>query len=407
MQPAAYHENDAAPIGAPRGMVSYSHADETETVTCLAQELRLRGATMLRDLEHFRAARATSASMADAISGDLVVAHLTENALQSVPVVERELKPALDRYANTGKPLVVLVPHGLGDDWDAIDARIDGRLPTAVSARWGRVYSDPAPLDQSTCATIAGGVIASLFGVGRGPTDGCWELTVVTRGNPMPSAGLLIDATGIVGGPSPRCGSADDWERIFSGITDLAAVLHAHSSKRRRLDLTPQCHLTAALATGFAFRRACGWTICAADRAGNACDQGPGRDFDRFIVPPLEPGRSEDERLFVELAIGRSISRGVESVIERTGVPRARLRINYAGAADLTAEEMAPAAAAVADLIKAQRHDLGVKRVELFMAAPAAFAVLLGAELNALGALLGLHEHDNDDYVPTLTIDAR
>ena len=108
MQPAAYHENDAAPIGAPRGMVSYSHADETETVTCLAQELRLRGATMLRDLEHFRAARATSASMADAISGDLVVAHLTENALQSVPVVERELKPALDRYANTGKPLVGL-----------------------------------------------------------------------------------------------------------------------------------------------------------------------------------------------------------------------------------------------------------------------------------------------------------
>jgi len=57
VQPEPYQPNDAAPIGSPRGMVSYSHSDETETVALLVQELRLRGVTMVRDIDHFRAGR--------------------------------------------------------------------------------------------------------------------------------------------------------------------------------------------------------------------------------------------------------------------------------------------------------------------------------------------------------------
>lgn len=405
MQPAAYHENDTAPIGDPRGMVSYCHQDEKETPVRLVQELRLRGVTMLRDLEHFRAGRSTNASMTDAISGNLVVAHLAEQALESTAVMDKELKPALRSYNETGKPLVVLVAHGLGETWDKVDDRIAGRLPAAISARWGKVYPESEPIAEEECAAIAAHAINSHFGAGRGPGDGCWELTLVTRGTPMPSPGLLVDATAIVGGREPRCGNAEEWTRIYAGIEDLAAALHAHG-RRRRLDLTPQCHLTAAVAVGYAFRRACGWTMCVRDRGGVACDQGPLRVFDRFIVPPVEDGRAGDDRLFVELAVGRRIDRAVETLIAKTGVPHARLRIRLDDGADLAPEEMAPAAAAIADLIKRERERLGVQSVALLMAAPAALAALLGAELNALGAQLDLYEHAMDGYVPTLSLNA-
>ena len=413
MQPQPYLPNDTAPIGAPRGMVSYSHADEKgvpdgeKTVDRLVQELRLRGVTMLRDIEHFRAGRPIGAEMEDVISGDLVIAHLTDNALQSEPVMDTELRPSLRSQIRHGTPLVVLVPHGIGADRVAVDERIAGRLVIGASTRWGGVFPDPAPLDQDTCSTIADNALKSLLGAGRGPADGCWELTVATRGNPMPSRGLLVDATGIVGGPQRCCGTAVEWERIYRGLSDLAAALHAHGP-RRRLELTAQCHLTAALATGYLFRRACGWTICVADRSGRACEQGDEIEFERFSTPRLDHGDAGDDRLFVEIAItGQPIDRAVEAVIARTGLPRARLLIEDNSGQTLAPEEMAPAAAAVARMLKTQRHNLGVHRVNLFVAAPAAFAVLLGAELNSLGAEIAVHEHDTDDYVQTLTIDAR
>ena len=41
------------------------------------------------------------------------------------------------------------------------------------------------------------------------------------------------------------------------------------------------------------------------------------------------------------------------------------------------------------------------------MAAPVAFAALVGTELNALGVPVHLHEFDGRDYQPSLTLDAR
>ena len=66
-------------------------------------------------------------------------------------------------------------------------------------------------------------------------------------------------------------------------------------------------------------------------------------------------------------------------------------------------------AVAIAMAIKEARAKGDAKTVHLFIAAPAAFAVLLGAELNALCAELVLHEHagERDAYMETLTINAR
>ena len=383
-------------------MVSYAHADETETVGRIEQ---LRGFHVVRDMESFRTGRATESEMADGIDCDVLVVHLAPNALKSDAVIESEVKSSLRSYNTTGRPVVVIVPHGIGSSRTDVDAAITGRLPYSANVSWGDVSADPAPLTSDEAAAVTAKALHSLFGAGRGPARGCWELKVATRGSRSTSAGLLVDATDMVGGDGPRPGTADDWGRIYAGLRSLEETLRAHGS-RRRLDVTLAAHLTAAVATGFVSRRE--WQLCARDDKGRACQIGSTVDCNGFDTPPVQPGVPTDERLFVEVAIAdREIEHDVEAVIERTGMPRARLRVGRHSAELMTPDEMAAGAAGLARLIKDVRRQNGARRVDLSISTPAAFAALLGSQLNAVAAPVVLHEQHDDDYIETLTLDAR
>jgi hypothetical protein len=405
MRPQIRHTHDTARQGFPRAMVSYAHADETETVGRLEQELRLHGFHVVRDLEAFRAGRAVEGEMAEGIACDVLVVHLAPNALKSEAVIESEVKPSLRSYSTTGRPVVLVVPHGLGDDRAAVDAVIAGRLPYSPNVAWGDIVVDPAPLPTETAVGIAGQALRSLLGSSRGPADGCWQIKVATRGSRSTGPGFLVDGTDLVGGDTPRPGTPADWERLYRGLRGLEGALRAHGD-RRRVEVSPSCHMTAAVATGFLFRRE--WNLCVADARGELCEIGNAVDYDGFTIPPVEPGSGTNERLFVEIGItGTPITQDVEAVIARTGLPRARLRIDREAAQLMSSTDIPAAAAGAARMIKTVRRQVGAKRVDLFMAAPAAFAVLLGSELNALGVPLVLHERHDDDYTETLTLDAR
>jgi hypothetical protein len=405
MKPQARHTHDAAPAGYPRAMVSYAHADETDTVGRIEQELRLRGFHVVRDMESFRAGRATEGEMADGISSNVIVAHLGPNALKSEAVIESELKPALRAYNTTGKPVVVIVPHGIGADRAEVDATIAGRLPYSANVSWGPIFGNPDPLPNDEAARIADQALGSLLGASRGAGGECWQIKVATRGTRTAAPGILVDATDLVGGHDPRPGTPEDWQRFYTGLRDLEHALRAHDD-RRRVEFTLAAHLTASVAAGFAFRRE--WQVCVNDDVGQMCQLGDKVDYDGFDIPPVQPGTGSDERLFVEIAItGANIEQDVEAVIERTGMPRARLRIGREAGERMPSTEFAAAAAGAAQLIKNVRRQNRAKRVDLFMAAPAAFAALLGSQLNALGCPLVLHERYDDDYIETLTLDAR
>jgi len=73
----------------------------------------------------------------------------------------------------------------------------------------------------------------------------------------------------------------------------------------------------------------------------------------------------------------------------------------------MTPDEMAAGAAGLARLIKDVRRQNGARRVDLSISTPAAFAALLGSQLNAVAAPVVLHEQHDDDYTETLTLDAR
>ena len=397
--------------GTPKALVSYSHADETVSVGRLAEELRLRGFGVVRDTDSFRGGRRIGGEMAGAVDADLVVAHLTENALSSEAVLNGELRPALRSYREEGHPVVLLIPRDLGSTRKAIDEAIKGRLPVSVETTWGDIAPQGAlELPIEFCAEQARKALHSVFGPGLGPDDGRWNLQMLTRGTRRSFPGLNVDATDLAGGRDARPGDPGAWDRILTGVCDLEETLREHGS-RRDVDIVPFCHLGAALALGFAFRRSKGWRLCVKANNGAVCTPADAHDTSELKVSPVDQG-TPDGRLFVEIdLVGRTPQRTVDRVVERSGsAPAGRITIardDYGHI--IRSERIGGTALAVAAAVKSARGLVRASEVHIFMAVPASFAVLLGSELNALGATVCVHEHDGDadDYVNTIQINAR
>ncbi len=184
-------------LESPTALVSYAHDDGHASPHQLAVELRLRGIPVTRDIEAFRHGRALRGEMEEAVNTDVVVGHLGPAALESEAVIEQELRPALHAHARHGRPLVILVPHGIGATRDEVDAAIAGRLPYSAQATWAREgESSSDPLDPAFCAQVAGDALRSLYGRARGPGEGRWQIQLVTRGTPRHADGFVdLDVT--------------------------------------------------------------------------------------------------------------------------------------------------------------------------------------------------------------------
>jgi hypothetical protein len=402
----AIENSSPMPTGAPSGrrvgaLLSYSHAVETTSAARLATELRLRGVQVVRDVEAFESGEPVDSAMAAAVASDLVVSHLTPEALASDVVVSQELVPALRGQRDQGRPAVVFVPHGLGADHAEVEAAAALRLKASVSAKWVPVIVEDRaePLTVEVSASVARAALRRAVASRLSNLEGLGELHVLTHGTPSAPDALVVDGTELLGGPARRVGTPEDWARLYDGLFDVADVLGA-GRRSPGLDVVPRCHLSAAVMCGFVFRRAAGWKIAVRSRDGDLCAQSSTPALGRVRCSPIDPGPADDGRLFVEISLaGQSIEAAVDSVIERTGVPMGRLRFWRPDGelADLTPNEIGALAAAIGLQVKRARGELRAARVEFFIAAPASFGVLLGAELNSLGVPAGLHEHAAED----------
>ena len=71
---------------------------------------------------------------------------------------------------------------------------------------------------------------------------------------------------------------------------------------------------------------------------------------------------------------------------------------------DLSAQAIADAATGIAARIRAAVDARRPDRIDLFLAVPAPFAVLLGSDLDTLGVPIGLWEHDGTGYVHAIDV---
>lgn len=399
----------ATVIERPYAFFSYSH-DDWDCAVRLVEELKLRGFTVFRDVERMREGKRLDDEMAEGLdSADLLMCLLTEHSLESEPVVEREFKPALRKTVREGRPTVMPVACGLGATHEEVTERTWKTLQHDFSATWsGGIMAGPAAdVTQADAAAIAGKAVNAVYPPGLGPAAGVWQLQVVSRGAPAACDGLSVDASSFLGGARPQIGHPAAWQRVLDGLADLERALRGHGG-RREVEVSGAAHLTAAVATGFTFRRPAGWrlTVGADDGACHAQNASQANDALGILS---EPGSAGSAFVTAEInLLGREMDGVVDNVRAGLGRPSLRLRVEHInGSAPIPCTELASMASATARAIKQAVGERRADAVHLFLAAPFAFGVFLGAELNAVGAFVQLYEWADHHYHQSLEIESR
>lgn len=194
---------------------------------------------------------------------------------------------------------------------------------------------------------------------------------------------------------------AEDYERILSGkvlndtglegaIRDVCRAAAALGARTVRL--CGPAHLSAALAMGYAFARPAGFQFAAAQRGEWwVADGEMSRPAVRVAAQQLDPGKPD---IVMTLAISRpEIIRDVDTAVGTLGLPAGgRLVIEPESGARRNALQSSDDARAivrnVTDALLRARADWGSRgTIHVFMAAPFAFAALLGHALNGVGAI--------------------
>lgn len=388
--------NRAASIGnRPKAFLSYtSRGDDSNnrnikvTVGRLEEELRLRGFEVFLDTSSIGGAAPIEAEIFDEIDrSDIFIAVLTPEYLERDYCL-KEFRRARDRSRSGTCPRIYPVAIGIGDDRETVQQATWEQLRFDFSAYW--IDSVFINFDREDAAEVARCALNHVFPADTGPTDDGWRINLISRGSPSSFEGLKIDASLVFGGSVSEVGTAEDWERLHCAVTDVEAVLRAHGP-RRRVVLTPQCHLPAALMFGWVFRRNAGWTFsvmqgemgCATD----VQDSAPVLDFE------VEDGSfdSGGGRLAISLdVVGRSIDSAVRHSYQQP--PRGYLWCSSTIQGDLNAAQIGAAAVEASDQIIARRDDYRPSSLDVFLATPAAFAALVGHRLGAIHCSIDLFE---------------
>jgi hypothetical protein len=367
----------------------------------------MRGFTTFRDRDSLTPAAGIEATVRGQLAdSDVVVPYLTPDALESDPVVEMEFRTAASLQRDHGRPRLMPILRNLGDNHAEVTEATYERLRYDFRARWtGQIApAGNTPLPRELTARYAADALRAGLPDGQGPADGQWRLMLATRGDRPAPWPLTVDATELLGGETARPGDSESWQRLYAALCDLKTTLTAHGT-RREIEICCACHLTAAVAAGFVFRCPTGWRVGAITADGSVIRRSPSLAEDALeFIPELNAFTASGGVLAVDIDI---VPRHIEHAVVRAlhEPPRARLSVRRRDTnAHMHPNEFGAAAGAIAARIKRMRSELRASRVDLFLAAPAPLALLLGTELGAVGCPVRLHEHHDDDYLPSLDL---
>jgi hypothetical protein len=271
---------------------------------------------------------------------------------------------------------------------------------------WNLAKVDADPIEAADAAHIAELVLRRrLKGIDQrlGPDDPV-RVTVHTRAVPPIVAGtaLAVDWSARFDG---RVTSAETWDdRLLPAMRIVAATLR-ELAPGRLTEASGLLSLPAAVALGAAFLAPAGVALAWRQPSVGRPDQIWSLDVEREQAT-IEIDEISGDTNSQDMAVLVSINHDVEEALKQSEpeVPRFRGHVRLRGPggqpADLvTPGEAADAARQLVDAIgAAARRYRDIRRIHLFIAAPAGFAVLVGQLLNGLGAVQ-TYEHVPNDAV--------
>ena len=158
----------------------------------------MRGFTTFRDRDSLEPTASIEGSIRRQLAdSDVVIPYLTPYALESDAVVELEFRTAVGLQRDRGRPRLMPILRNLGQDHAEITDKTYERLQYDFRARWtGQIApGGSGPLPSDLTARYAADALCAALPDNEGPTEGCWELMVTTRGDRPATRPLTVDAT--------------------------------------------------------------------------------------------------------------------------------------------------------------------------------------------------------------------
>lgn len=226
---------------------------------------------------------------------------------------------------------------------------------------------------------------------------------------PSDSLDLDLDWTGLF--PSKdELPAEKEWDEIL--LPALDDVKHVLSTKisSRRLHMFVQAHLPAAFALGFVFPASSHFTLLLEGRHGTWSTEGRASTAEPLHYLPFK--YSGDAHVAVmEIAIARDTAQAVTQNLPSLGLSyKQSIRFDLPGGTDyISGVKDAAYALAMSHQVGREFRRLfdkeDVTHVHLFAAVPATLAVMIGHQINAMGAITLYHYLEKDKrYVPVCTL---
>ncbi len=381
-------ETPGAPVTA---FLSYRRPNQRR-VKALQRELRLRGVRGWRDVTNLRAGDPTPETITAAIrnGSDAFVAYVTTEFLTSDFIWRVEIPAAIARHE--ADPLYAIIPV------------FDGVTPPQLTARCAAVGQiDLSEFNGGFAEARSGSRRAALKGIARATLEAVIGIRFADdRSRPvytafrtgafrssLPGPDLDIDWTEEFVSPCPP---EDVWRHdLLPALRDVREVVALNVPSRK-----VTAELFARLSPAFAFGHALSSAACLelllrdGDQDWSTSRGRPARELLRVRDLAASGDRSIG---VVEVAISRDTSFHATEILRDSGTVAGR-RVHLQPAdggpsneAIGSSDDAADMARQVATLLRSL-HDKGVKEFHLFIAAPPAWAAILGHLLSAVGEVV-------------------
>jgi SMODS-associated and fused to various effectors sensor domain/TIR domain len=400
--------------------LSYARED-AEEVRYLKQQLNVRGVRAWRDVTDLVVGGSTKDEIAIAIEeeSDAFVIYITQECLASDFIWSVEVPAALKRWERDHAFNIIPIFRG------ATVAEVQ-QFCAARSLRSLTDFNGVSLPDSITSGTksfnhelgiVAERILKATLGlrlrrVGADRDrkyEPCVYLQTFNFEPPAESLDLDLDWTKLFKSKD-EVPTDEEWEEfLFPALRDVKNVLSTKTPSRR-LHVFVQAILPAAFALGYALPESAYFTLHLEGRHGTwSTGETPS---DPLPLRLLNYPRSGDEHIaVVEIAISRATALGVIRSLPTLGLSfKHHIRFELPDGPDrISGVKDASQALAISLQIGRELRRLcdreGVSQIHLFASLPAALAVIVGYQFNALGAITLYHYVQSDgQYIRVCTL---
>ncbi|HEY7830660.1 MAG TPA: SAVED domain-containing protein [Solirubrobacteraceae bacterium] len=321
-------------------------------------------------------------------------------------IIRKVELPAIIERKRAGKGFFVRPVAAGGLDYAEAGEIASRHLGIEDLGAWNLARTASSPIDEAGAAEIAELVLRErVKAIASALADGdTLRLCLHTRERAprTTEVALALDWFERFDG---RCASAAAWRNLLLPAVGLVAATVRELAPGTPVEAEGRCALPAALALGAAFLAPGGPELRWRQRRGGVPDEvwsfAAEREDAQVEIDTREVTASSED-----IAVLVSINHDAEEALResRGEVPEFRgyVRLRGTGGAQVTLRspgEAADAALRLVDAIKTARTRWrDIRRIHLFIAGPAGFAMLVGQLLNGLGPIQ-TYEHIPDDAI--------